>query len=140
LSVYLDASVLVPVQVQEAGTEAARRFVVAAEGDICVSSLAAGEFASAMSRHVRMKSFPAEEANHRLSLFDTWLTSTTAIALDDADIRRAASFVRDFQHKLLMPDAIHVALCQRHHLTLVTLDERLAEAALALDVEAVMPK
>lgn len=127
------------MQVQEEKTEAVRRFTTKADGAISVSTLAAGEFASAISRHVRMKIFTEEEANSRLGFFDSWLTSTTSIALDNADIRRASSIVRRFDLKLMMPDAIHVALCERHELMLVTLDERLAEAARGLRVEVVVP-
>ena len=140
MNIYLDASVLVPMQVQEEKTEAVRRLTTKADGAISVSTLAAGEFTSAISWHVRMKILTEEDANRRLGFFDIWLTSTSTIALDNADIRRASSIVRCFDLKLMMPDAIHVALCERHVLALATLDERLAEAARGLGVEVVVPE
>jgi uncharacterized protein len=139
LSVYFDASVLVPLQVQEANTQIVQSFAVEADGSIFVSSLAAGEFASALSRLVRMNLLTVDEANNRLRLFDMWLSSTTSILIDNADITRAAALVRRFELKLLMPDAIHITLCVRHQLVMVTLDKILAEAAGVLGVEVVVP-
>ena len=139
MSVYFDASVLVPLQVQEASTKIVRRYAVEADGSIFVSSLAAGEFASALSRLVRMNLLTDGDANNRFSLFDMWLSSTTSVLIDNADIARATALVRRFELKLLMPDAIHIALCVRHQLVMVTLDKLLAEAAGVLWVEVVVP-
>ena len=139
MSVYFDASVLVPLQVQEASTEIVRRNAVEADGSIFVSSLAAGEFASALSRLVRMNLLTDDDASSRLRLFDMWLSSTTSVLIDNADIARAAALVRRFELKLLMPDAIHITLCVRHQLVMVTLDKLLAEAAGVLGVEVVVP-
>lgn len=139
MSVYLDASVLVPLQIREAATGIARNFVAALEDAPIVSALAAGEFASAMSRLVRMDMISPDDARKRLALFDDWMASDTArLPIDNSDITRASELVRRFEHKLLMPDAIHAALCERHQLTLGTLDERLAAAADALGIDQIL--
>ncbi len=136
---YLDASALVPMQVDEPTSDVIRKLTIEYDGSLFISSLAAGEFASAMSRLVRMKLFTKEKAELRIGLFDVWTESTTAVPVANADIIRAASLVRRFDLKLLMPDAIHAALCERHDLTLVTLDERLAEACGLIGVDVAVP-
>lgn len=76
-----------------------------------------------------------------LNLFDEWaITDTISLKIDDSDIALAAALVRRFELKLLMPDAIHIALCVRHQLVMVTLDKLLAEAAGTLGVEVVWPE
>ena len=53
MSVYLDASIILPTMVEEAISEAVDRFL-AASTDLVISDFAAAEVASAMSRLVRM--------------------------------------------------------------------------------------
>lgn len=139
MNIYLDASVLVPMQVHEPKSEVVRQLTLQHDGHIYVSTLAAGEFVSALSRLVRMKLFTAGEAEGRIALFDIWSKSATIVPVINADIQSAAALVRRFDLKLLMPDAIHAALCARHKLTLVTLDERLAEACEMMGVDVVVP-
>lgn len=126
--------------VPEASSTAVHAFADTVTENIFISDLAAGELASAVSRRVRMGELSADSARGRLALFDEWIASDTiSLSLDNADIRRAAILIRRFDLKLLMPDAIHLALCERHELTLVTLDERLADASQALGIEVVVP-
>jgi uncharacterized protein len=141
LNWYLDASVLVPLHIAEPRSQAVTDALDAAEGDFVVSTLAAGEFASSVSRRVRMAAIANEDANAWLNLFDEWaITDTQSLRIEDGDIAKAASLVRQFELKLLMPDAIHVSLCLRHQLALVTLDKKLADAARVLGIEVVWPE
>ena len=141
MNVYFDASALVPMYVPEISSPVVHAFADAVTEKIYISYLAAGELSSAISRRVRMGELTAEIARERLALFDEWTASDTiSLPLDTADIRRAIIMVRRFDLKLLMPDAIHAALCARYELRLVTLDERLAEAARELGVEVIVPK
>jgi uncharacterized protein len=141
LNWYLDASVLVPLYIAEPRSQTVTDALDGAGGDFVVSTLAAGEFASSVSRGVRMAQVPIETANAWLNLFDEWaVTDTVSLKIEDNDIARAASLVRRFELKLLMPDAVHLGLCVRHELALVTLDIKLAEAARVLGVEVVWPE
>ena len=141
MNLYFDASALVPMYVPEISSLVVHAFANAVTEKIYISDLAAGELASAISRRVRMGELAAKIARERLALFDEWIASDTiSLPLDTADIRRAIVMVRRFDLKLLMPDAIHAALCARHELRLVTLDERLAEAARELEIEVIVPK
>ncbi len=141
MSWYLDASILVPLHVAEFRTDAVAAALAQADSSFVVSELAAGEFASAISRRVRMDKLDPDTANAWISLFDDWnATDTIRLAVNNGDIRRAAAIVRRFDLKLLMPDAIHVGLCVQHGFTLVTLDDRMADAAEGLGVAVVLPR
>ena len=139
MSVYLDACVLVPLFVEEAKSAAVRRFIDD-KADLVISAFGVGEFSAALSRHVRMGEVSAERATDRISVFDVWLASdVSVVALDDTIVPDAIALVRQFALKLLMPDAIHLALCMRNGLSLATLDDRLAVAARGIGLEVVVP-
>ena len=140
MSFYLDASAIIPVFVNEAHTDAMERFVGSNFGRYRVSEFASGEVASAFSRLVRMNELSASAARVLLDAFDRWrLTDCSIATVDAADISLAATFVRRFDLKLLLPDAIHLAASQRQKLGLVTFDDRLANAAAALGVDHIVP-
>lgn len=63
----------------------------------------------------------------------------TITAITPGDIAVATGLVRRFALKLQLPDAIHLALCQRSGLVLATLDAGLAGAANALAVTNIVP-
>jgi uncharacterized protein len=136
VDLYFDACVLVPLFYPEASTAAIAAIANSDTNNIHISALASGEFASAFSRRLRMGEITHSFARERMAVFDGWAaTDCVSVPINNSDIIRAASLVRRFDLKLLMPDAIHAALCERHKLTLVTLDERLAEACNVIGVE-----
>ena len=140
MSVYLDACVLVPLIIPEDATTRVRTFLGDVSQPIYVSDLGIAEVAAAISRHVRAKIVTATNANAALAYFDDWIAKVaTVLPIEPADVRRASAMVRQFELKLLTPDAIHLALAERYGLKLVTLDKRLAEAAGGLGVEYVEP-
>ncbi len=140
MSLYLDASALVPTLVDEAVSEAMLRFLAAATAPLIVSDFTAAEVASALSRLVRMGLLTAPRATERLRDFDLWRAQASEpIDFQPSDFRLANIFVRGFELALRAPDAVHAAVCRRAGLTLVTLDRRLAAAAAALDVRTAMP-
>lgn len=137
---YLDASVLVPMLVSEAGSGAVDRLVEQLSEAPLVSTFAIGETSSAIARLVRMEKLASGDALDRLTSFDRWIALDAAvIETDPADVRLAGLFVRRFEFGLRIPDAIHVATTQRLGATLVTLDARLADAASGLDVATKIP-
>ena len=140
MSLYLDASAIVPTLVDEGSSPAMRRFLTTATLRLIVSDFTAAEVASAMSRLVRMTLLTGEDAEARLSEFDAWRAAATdAIDFQPSDFRLANIFVRNFDLGLRAPDAVHAAVCRRGGLQLVTLDRGLAAAAEVLDVPAVVP-
>jgi hypothetical protein len=55
------------------------------------------------------------------------------------DCRLANIFVRRFDLRLRVPDALHAAICRRLGMRLVTLDRRLAAAAWTLEIDVLVP-
>jgi hypothetical protein len=140
LTLYLDASLLVSRFVLQPGTAAVDRLLESADDALAVSSFAAGELASALSRLVRMSELEPAQAREALDDFDSWVAGRAIeIETDDADVRLAATFVRRFELALRMPDALHLAACSRHGYSLVTLDARLARAAGELGLASIVP-
>ena len=140
MSLYLDASVLVPTVVVEQASPAVVEFLLGRADDLTVSDFAAAEVASALSRLVRMDRLTITEALERLADFDAWRTGETENADVAAhDCRLANTYVRRFDLKLRAPDALHAAICRRLGLQLVTLDRRLVAAARELGIAVVVP-
>jgi predicted nucleic acid-binding protein len=140
MSLYLDASVLVPTVVVEPISPAVVEFLLSGVDDLTVSDFAAAEVASALSRLVRMDRLTITEAKERRADFDAWRAGETENAdMGAHDCRLANSYVRRFELKLRAPDALHAAICRRLDLRLVTLDRRLAAAARELGIDAVVP-
>lgn len=135
MSVYLDASVILPTLVEEAASQAVDAFIGLAGEQLVISEFAAAEVASALSRLVRTGLLERDDAAARLADFDAWRAVATADPDTQAsDIRLAHLFVRRFDLMLRVPDALHAAMCRRADHELVTMDRRLATAARDLGV------
>ena len=133
MSVYLDASVVVPMFVADAFSERTDTFLRGSGTEIVVSDFAAAEFASAINRQVRMHRLTVAEGREALANFDTWTAQNAGgVGIVAADIALASAFLRRLDFNLRTPDAIHIAMVQRLGAELATFDERMAECALAL--------
>jgi predicted nucleic acid-binding protein len=140
LSLYLDASVLVPTLVAEAATEIVEAYLRAAGQVRLISDFAAAEVGSGLSRLVRMGLLGSAEAAARLADFDAWRAGTSSpVEVHPSDARLAYVYVRRFDLRLRAPDALHLAIARRLDATLVTLDRRLANAARELSIALEMP-
>ena len=140
MSLYLDASVLMPTVVVEHTTIAVGEYLVTSGDDLIVSDFAAAEVASAISRLIRMGGLTAAEAIDRLADFDDWRAGATEnTEISASDCRLANTYVRRFDLQLRAPDALHAAICRRLEFQLVTLDRRLAAAARELGIDVVVP-
>ncbi|HEX5326279.1 MAG TPA: type II toxin-antitoxin system VapC family toxin [Acetobacteraceae bacterium] len=140
MSAYLDASVLLPVLIEEPSSAAVDAYLLDNEQELLVGDFAAAEVASALSRLVRTGRLDANDAAARLADFDLWrAAASSAVDVHGSDARVANIYVRRFDLKLRAPDALHLAIARRMDATLVTLDRRLASAARALDVRVEQP-
>ena len=140
MSLYLDASAVMPTVVEDRYTQTVAAFLVNCGEHLVISDFGAAEVASALSRLVRMGELTATEAAQRLADFDAWRVGETENAEIDAhDCRLANTYVRRFDLKLRAPDALHAAICRRLQLQLVTLDRRLAAAARELGIAVAVP-
>ena len=139
MSVYLDASVILPTLIEETASALVDRFIEQLDDDLIISEFAAAEVASALSRLVRAGLLDREDASRRLSDFDAWRAAAARdLDLQASDVRLANVFVRRFDLMLRAPDALHAAACRREDHLLVTLDKRLASAALELGVRTLL--
>ena len=135
MGLYLDASMILPMLIEETNSGAVDAFVMAATGDPIVSEFAAAEVASAFSRLMRTGVMGRDEAMERLADFDVWRAAATDdVDILASDIRLAGIYVRRFDLMLRTPDAVHAAVCRRAGHELVTLDKRLAIAASELGI------
>jgi predicted nucleic acid-binding protein len=139
LSVYLDASVLLPTLIKERASAAVDTYLLTPGQAFLISDFAVAEVASGLSRLVRMGQLDAADALGRLDDFDAWRAAASLpVDVHAADVRLAYVYVRRFDLMLRAPDALHLAIARRLDATLVTLDRRLATAAheLGITVEA----
>lgn len=134
MTCYLDPSVL-PTLVKEPASAAVDAFMSAVTQELLVSDFAAAEVASALSRLIRIGRLQAGEAMACLADFDIWRAAMTTVAeIHAADVRLAGVYVRRFDLALRAPDALHLAIARRLGVALVTLDRRMAAAAVELGV------
>ncbi len=139
MSVYLDASVLVPAILNEPGSATVDAFFAQARTELLVSDFAAAEVASALSRLVRMRTIDSRAADLCLSAFDSFRAEAAIVLeVESSDVRLASVLVRRFELMLRAPDALHLAICRRVDAPLITLDGRLAKAAAELGVPATL--
>lgn len=129
MKLYLDTSVLVPLFVSEVHTQAARALVV--EGsEVVVSDLTAVEFASALSRLVRMSLLDREAAQAGFANLDIWIAKVASrVVVEAGDVRSSEAMLRSLDVPLTAPDVIHIAIATRVHAELATLDTRMADTA-----------
>lgn len=140
MTIYLDASAILPIFVDEAGSDRVEQFLRQAPEPLVVSEFTASEVASALSRLVRTGRLDAVDATARLTEFDAWrIAATDDLEFRPGDLRLAHAFVRRFDLMLRTPDALHAAVCRNADLMPVTMDHRLARAAEALGVRCFQP-
>jgi predicted nucleic acid-binding protein len=138
VSVYLDASVLVALFTNDLSTERAEAAIRRDWPLLIVSDFAAAEFASAISRRVRMNRLTVDEARSAFSTFDQWITQTAQLATAaSTDLLAATGFLRRLDLNLRAPDAINLAIAQRVGATLATFDEKMQTSAARLGLSVV---
>jgi predicted nucleic acid-binding protein len=140
LSLYLDASVLVALFLDDPFSSQAEALFRSRPLAPIVSDFAAAEFASAAARRVRTGELAADSAHEAFADLDRWLLGgVQRFETTTADIFTAGGLVRRLAFPLRTPDAIHIALCQRSGADMATFDRRLGAAAVQLGL-AVEPQ
>jgi predicted nucleic acid-binding protein len=135
VSVYFDASVIVPMFIEDAFNERVDAFVRLTAPVVTVSNFAMAEVALALNLRVRAKLLRAEDARQALGELDIWRAETASVCpVERTDIAAAESFLRRLDLPLRAPDAIHIAIAQRLNLELATFDARMADCASRLGV------
>jgi uncharacterized protein len=134
LSLYLDASVIVPLFVPDPFTARADALIRRLLPVGLLSDLAAAEFASAIARRVRTGERSAAEARAVFADFDAWALRTLRVEVTAADIAMAAALLRGLVLPLRTMDAVHIAAARRLGTTLATFDMKMAQGASAVGV------
>jgi uncharacterized protein len=133
---YLDTSFVVAAFTLEARTEDARHWLgQTAADDVFISGWVQTEFFSALSFKIRTHQITVEERALILPDWRLFVAETAAtIAIDPRDFETAAQMANHHHLGLRAGDALHIAIAQEAGCTLVTLDQKMARAALELGV------
>jgi len=140
LSVYLDASVLVALFVDDAFTDQADALLRRSPAKIVVSDFAAAEFASSVSRKVRMGRLSETDAREAFTTFDIWASrAAERTGVVASDVASAMRFLRRLDLTLRTADAINIAIAQRLEAELASFDQKMIESAAVVGVPTVLP-
>ena len=134
MSVYLDASFLVPLFANQAPlTARASTYMEANTPEVVISDLAGAGFASAIARLTRIGALTVAQAAGLFADFDSWVARVaTRAETTAADVGTAAGYIRRLAFNLRMADALNIAIAQRTADSLATFDTRMAESATTL--------
>lgn len=137
--IYLDTSFLTPLFRAEASSEQVTAFLVRqAAGTVAASKWTSIEFASLISRDVRMKTLTAGQGRRLVAEFAA-LGAVSLVMLTPGanDFETALEYVSDFATRLRGPDAIHLAIARNNGVEFVaTLDTGMLAAAKRLKIPA----
>jgi len=140
LSVYLDASVLVALFVDDVFSAQADSLLRQSPTRVVVSDFAAAEFASSVSRKVRMGRLSEPDAREAFATFDIWAArAAERTGVVASDVGAATRFLRRLDLTLRTADAINIAIAQRLEAELASFDQKMIESAALLGVPAAVP-
>lgn len=133
--IYLDTSILIPLVLPEAASEAVAAFFHALPSDdLAVSDWTLVEFSSAIAREVRMGGLAPTEAIRADARFDAMVRGSFEIlAPAAADFDLARRYLLRFETALRGGDALHLAIAANHGAAAIrTLDKALIRAGAVL--------
>jgi predicted nucleic acid-binding protein len=133
---YLDASALIPLFIEEARTQEAQGHL---RGNVLViSDFAIAEFSSGVARRCRIGDINESGASGVFAALDAWtVNAARRESLTAGDIGIAISLVRRLDLALRAPDALNIAIAQRCEAHLLTFDEKMARSARSLGMTVI---
>lgn len=137
MKVYVDADILVSLFSPDANTQRAHAEISKRLPQLVVSNFGAAEFASAISRRVRMKEIGLREGRSILSDYDRWIGAAAQVeCVEPPDVALCDHYLRRMDLPLRTPDALHIALASRLGAAILSFDKRLLASAAKLGVAA----
>ena len=128
MNLYLDASALLPLFIEEDRTGQAHESL--RNNVLIISDVAIAEFSSGVARRARLGEINDSGAAGVFAALDAWtLRATRREMLTTGDVILAISLVRRLELGLRAPDAVNIAIAQRCAATLLTFDARMARSA-----------
>ena len=137
--IYLDTSFLTPLFREETTSTRVANFLSRqTPGTLAVSKWASVEFASLISRDVRMKAITISQARKLITECDAIAALSLVILIPAAkDFDLARDYVAHFGTQLRAPDALHLAVARSNSVAVVaTLDSGMLAAAKKLKISA----
>ncbi len=136
MSLYLDASALLPLFIDEPKTRRAQELL---RGSILViSDFAVAEFSSGVARRARLGEITDSGASAVFAALDAWtLSASKRESVTTGDVVFAISLVRRLDLGLRAPDAINIAVARRCEAQLLTFDEKMARSAQSLGLTVI---
>lgn len=134
--IYLDTSVLIAVHTPEAGSQRAVNWMAGnPDQNFAISLWTITEFASALSRKVRMHRLALDERARIGDQFELFRESLAVLVPGPEDFQLATRMMDEPLHGLRAGDALHLAITVRSNLTLATFDRTLRETAAAFGAD-----
>ena len=137
--IYLDTSFLTPLFREEATSAKVAAFLSRqAAGSLAVSKWTAVEFASLISRDVRMGALTSGQGRRLIAEFDSMVDASLVVLIPSGnDFDLAQEYVANFATQLRGPDALHLAVAHNNGVEFIaTLDDGMLSAAKKLKVSA----
>ncbi len=137
--IYLDTSFLTPLFREEATSAKVAAFLSRqAAGSLAVSKWTAVEFASLISRDVRMGALTSGQGRRLIAEFDSMVAASLVVLIPSGnDFDLAHEYVANFATQLRGPDALHLAVAHNNGVEFIaTLDDGMLSAAKKLKVPA----
>ncbi len=139
-SYYLDTSALLPYYREEAVSPVLEDFLLQLKPPVLLSDLTWVEFASSLSRWVRMQEIEESQASRIEDLFfrDQQSGLFTTQPLTAVHYSRAEKWLSARKTSLRTLDALHLACSWEHKAVLVTCDSLMHSAALGFDLRSML--
>ncbi len=133
---YLDASIILALLLEEPGSERLQNFLESAEPEgLAISGWIDAEVAGALSLKVRTELLSAEQQSDITAVWRRWRHGLIHLPIGAAHFEVAADYAGRPDLALRAADALHLAVAQTARCKMVTFDRGMARAATQLGVQ-----